>query len=183
MCRYIDQLPRITCVILLEIVWCTGGTCARENQDGCMSKHYINETEICIKSCHETISIAVNLNLFLNSTQTKVILNNITAKTTVSSVLKAVTEDNIFWTVFMNEAMLSNESVPMEGYRFDGWNLRSSVVFKVWVGDCTSLTTPSATTDASTIAGGNISQDKFYNIAVTGNEQHAVRHLMFSTRL
>ena len=152
MCGHIDQVTRITCVLLLASIWCTG-TGARD-QDGCTKSNHVKQTEICIISCHKKISIVVTLNLNLNGTNSSFITNNIPVTSSVSSVLKVVTQDNINWSVFVNDELLANYSVPTEGYRFGGWFLESLGEFKVLDGECKSLnTTLSDTTVARTTTG------------------------------
>ena len=161
MCGHIDQVPRITCVLLLASIWCTG-TSATDHQDGCKRKNDINETEICIKSCHDRMFTAVSLILSLNSINSKVIANYVTVTASDPAVLKVVTRDNIYWSVFVNDELRSNESVPTEGYRFDGWIVRSSGEFKVLDEECNSLTTLSDTTVTRTTTGEIISYKPNY---------------------
>ena len=162
MCGHRDQVSPITFVILLPLIWCMlifllFLANLKFHQDGCKTRNYINETEICITPCHEKILIAVTLNLYLYATNSKFIANHITATTSDSSVLKVVTQDNIYWSIFMNEKLLSNESVPTEGYRFDGWSLNSLGKFKVLDGGYNRIHTLSDTTVAPTTAGEIIS--------------------------
>ena len=162
MCGQRDDVLLITVLILIGLICCVPvyfhiWATLRDDRDWCKTRNYINETELCVTPCHEEILIVVTLNLYLNATNSKFITNVITATTSDSSVLKVVTQDNIYWSVFVNEELLSFKSVPTEGYRFGGWSLKSLDEFKVSDEECNSLTTLSDTTVARTTAGEIIS--------------------------
>ena len=159
MCGHRELVQQMTYIIpftLIGISFILWGLLG-DHRDVCTIRTYINQMELCVTPCYEKILIVVTLNLYLNTTNSKFITNVITATTSDSSVLKVVTQDNIYWSVFENEELLSFESVPTEGYRFGGWSLKSLDEFKVSDEECNSLTTLSDTTVARTTAGEIIS--------------------------